>query len=239
MKRIALMVVKLLYIAPFWFAKLLHMSKSDKYTWKEKYDFLRLICVNANRAGRVVIDACGQENLPEKDGYILYPNHQGLFDVLAIMESNPYPFSVVMKKEVKDVFFLKQVFAMLGAIPIDREDIRQSMQVILQVAKEVKDGRNFLIFAEGTRSRNGNELLPFKGGSFKSAVRAKAPIVPVALIDSYKPFDISSIEKTVVQVHYLEPIPYEEYKDLKTTEIAAEVNARIEKVIKEFTQNQN
>ena len=105
MKRIALMVFRLLYIIPYWFPKLVHMSKSDKYTWKEKYDFLRQITVAANRAGRVTIDAHGEENLPEKDGYILYPNHQGMFDALAIMESDPHPFSIVMKKEVKDIFF--------------------------------------------------------------------------------------------------------------------------------------
>ena len=239
MKRIALMVFRLLYIIPYWFPKLVHMSKSDKYTWKEKYDFLRQITVAANRAGRVTIDAHGEENLPEKDGYILYPNHQGMFDALAIMESDPHPFSIVMKKEVKDIFFLKQVFAMVGAIPIDREDVRQSMQVILQVAKEVSEGRNFIIFAEGTRSRNGNELLPFKGGSFKSAMRAKAPIVPVALIDSYVHFDRNTIRKTTVQVHFLKPICYEEYKNMKSTEIAEEVRSRIEKTIKENIKKEN
>ena len=239
MKRIALMVFRLLYIIPYWFPKLVHMSKSDKYTWKEKYDFLRQITVAANRAGRVTIDAHGEENLPEKDGYILYPNHQGMFDALAIMESDPHPFSIVMKKEVKDIFFLKQVFAMVGAIPIDREDVRQSMQVILQVAKEVSEGRNFIIFAEGTRSRNGNELLPFKGGSFKSAMRAKAPIVPVALIDSYVPFDRNTNRKTTVQVHFLKPICYEEYKNMKSTEIAEEVRSRIEKTIKENIKKEN
>ena len=207
------------------------MAGSDQYSWKEKYDFLRLITVHANRAGRVVIDTHGIENLPEKDGYIMYPNHQGMFDALAIIEGNPHPFSIVMKKEVKDVFFLKQVFQMVGAIPIDREDIRQSMQVILQVAKEVSEGRNFIIFPEGTRSKMGNKVQTFKGGSFKSAIRAKAPIVPVALIDSYVPFDRNTIRKTTVQVHYLKPMYYEEYKDMKSTEIAAEVQHRIEEVI--------
>ena len=231
MKRIILMVIRLLYIAPYWFIKLLHMAGSDQYSWKEKYDFLRLITVHANRAGRVVIDTHDIENLPEKDGYIMYPNHQGMFDALAIIEGNPHPFSIVMKKEVKDVFFLKQVFQMVGAIPIDREDIRQSMQVILQVAKEVSEGRNFIIFPEGTRSKMGNKVQTFKGGSFKSAIRAKAPIVPVALIDSYVPFDRNTIRKTTVQVHYLKPMYYEEYKDMKSTEIAAEVQHRIEEVI--------
>lgn len=236
MKRIALMVLKLIYIAPFWYIKLVHMAKSEKYTMQEKFEFLKLIVFHANRAGRVIIDAHGRENLPEKNGYIMFPNHQGLFDVLAIMDCNTPPFSVVMKKEVKDVFFLKQVFQMVKAIAIDRDDVRQSMQVILQVAKEVQEGRNFIIFPEGTRSKNKNELLPFKGGSFKSAIRAKAPIVPVALIDSYKPFDISSIEKVTVQVHFLKPMYYEEYKDMKSTEIATEVRTRIEKVIKENTR---
>ena len=77
----------------------------------------------------------------------------------------------------------------------------------------------------------GNKVQTFKGGSFKSAMRAKAPIVPVALIDSYVPFDRNTIRKTTVQVHYLKPMYYEEYKDMKSTEIAAEVQHRIEEVI--------
>ena len=41
---------------------------------------------------------------------------------------------------------------------MDREDIRQSMQVIMNVANDVKNGKNFLIFPEGTRSKNGNVI---------------------------------------------------------------------------------
>ena len=41
----------------------------------------------------------------------------------------------------------------MKAIPLDRNDLRQGLQVIKQVAEEVKEGRNYLIFAEGTRSR--------------------------------------------------------------------------------------
>ena len=55
----------------------------------------------------------------------------------------------------------------------------------------------------------------------------------MALIDSYKSFDTKSIEKIKVQVHILQPMLYEEYKDMKTVEIAAEVKRRIEKVIQE------
>ena len=122
----------------------------------------------------------------------------------------------------------------MGGISIDRENIRESLQVIKTVTEEVKKKRNFLIFPEGTRSKNGNKILDFKGGTFKSAVNARCPIVPVALVNSFKPFDISSIKKETVQVHFLEPIPYEQYMGMKTTEIAHLVHDKIQGKIDEF-----
>lgn len=195
---------------------------------------LRYIDNKAIKGGNIRIDVYGEDNIPEKDGFMFFPNHQGLFDVLAMIQACPRPFSVVMKKELQKIPFLKQVFACMKAYAIDREDIRQSMKVIGQVTEEVKSGRNYLIFAEGTRSREGNKLLEFKGGSFKSAIKAKCPIVPVALIDSYKAFDTKSAKKLTVQVHFLEPMPYEMYKDMKSQEIAELVRRRIEKVISEY-----
>ena len=183
--------------------------------------------------GNVKIEEHGAENLPKENGFMFFPNHQGMYDVLAILDACPYPFSVVAKKEVKDVPFLKQVFSCMHAYMIDREDIRQSMQVIIDVSKEVQNGKNYLIFAEGTRSKNGNQIGSFKGGSFKAATKAKCPIVPVALIDSFKPFDTKTISQVTVQVHFLEPLYYEEYKNMKTTEIAEIVHDRIQKIIDE------
>lgn len=235
MKRIILMVLRNLLFVPYgWFKLCYTASHVDKYTEEERYKVLKMIDNRANWGGRITIDAYGVENIPDKDGFMFFPNHQGLYDVLAILQVCPRPFSVVMKKEVADVPFLKQVFACMKAIPLDRDDIRQGLKVIQQVAEEVKKGRNYLIFAEGTRSKNQNQLLEFKGGSFKSAVKAQCPIVPVALIDSYKSFDTNSIEKLTVQVHFLEPIPYETYKGMKTTEIAAMVKGRIEDTIARY-----
>ena len=187
----------------------------------------------ANRAGRVTIESYGVENIPKENGFIFFPNHQGMFDALVFLESCPVPFSVVYKKEVSNVILLKQVFRALHAIAIDREDIKQSLQVINQMTEEVKQGRNFLIFPEGTRSRQGNQVQDFKGGSFKAATRARCPIIPVALINCFVPFDSKTTEHVNVQVHFLEPLLYEEYKDMKTTEIAAIVRERIQHTINE------
>lgn len=234
MKRILMMVLRNLYIVPYGWIRLCYRAAHvDKYTEEDMYAFLQWIDLHANRGGNVNIDVHGKENIPDKDGFMFFPNHQGLYDVLAIIEASPRPFSVVAKKEIAKIPFLKQIFACMRAFMIDREDVRQAMQVIISVTKEVKKGRNYLIFAEGTRSKNGNRVGSFKGGSFKAATKARCPIVPVALIDSFKPFDTNTTKPVTVQVHFLKPLEYEEYKDMKTTEIAALVETRIQETINE------
>lgn len=233
MKRILYMVFRNIILVPFMWCKLCYYAGHvEKYTEKQRYDMLKFIVKRANKGGNVQIDVHGEENIPEKDGFMFFPNHQGLYDVLAIVDACPkHPFSVVAKQEVKNIQFLKQVFACMKAYTIDRNDVRQSMKVIMKVAEEVQNGRNYLIFPEGTRSKNGNKVGEFKGGSFKAATKSQCPIIPVALIDSFKPFDTNSIQKVTVQVHFLDPMYYEEYKDMKTIEIASEVKRRIEEVI--------
>ena len=229
-----MMVFRNILLVPYMWIKLCyHASHVDKYTEEEHYKMLRYITYRANKGGNVIIDVHWQENIPKENGFMFFPNHQGMYDVLAIIDACPKPFSVVAKKEVANVPFLKQVFACMKAYMLDREDVRQAMEVIVNVTKEVKKGRNYLIFAEGTRSKKGNQIQDFKGGSFKSATKARCPIVPVALIDSFKPFDTNSITPVTVQVHFLEPLLYEEYKDMKTNEIAETVKERIQNKINE------
>lgn len=231
MKRIILMFIRSFFSLPLWFYQLFKLCNINQYDAPTRYAFLHKVTPIANRRGRITVECHGLENLPKDNGYIMFPNHQGLYDVLTILETHERPIVTVMKKEVKDIFLLKQIIVLLQAEIIDREDVRQSMQVIMNMTKRVKNGENFVIFAEGTRSRNGNELLEFKGGSFKSAMNAKCPIVPIALIDSYKAFDTNSIKRLTVQIHYLKPLYFEEYQGMKSTEIAELVSSRIKDTI--------
>ena len=232
MKRIIVMVLRNLYRIPYLWIKLCwYASHVDKYTEEQRYALLKKIDHAANTGGNLNVQGYGVENIPKENGFMFYPNHQGLYDVLVFLETCPRPFSFVVKKEVKNVPILKQVIGALHSLPIDRNDLRQSMEVIKTMTERVKNGENFLIFAEGTRSKMGNRMNDMKGGSFKSAVKAKAPIVPCALIDCFKPFDERSTKEITVYVHYLKPMYYDEYKDMTTVEIAAEVKRRIEEVL--------
>lgn len=229
------MVLRNIFIVPFLWIKLCYRAAHpDKYTDEQHNKFFKYIVKRANAGGNVTIKTYGQENIPTQNGFMLFPNHQGLYDVLAIIDGCTKPFSVVYKIELKNIPFIKQIASCMKAFFIDRDDVKQSMKVIINVAEEVKKGRNYLIFPEGTRSKNGNNVGEFKGGSFKAATKTKCPIVPVALIDSFKPFDSHTTKQVEVQVHYLEPLYYEEYKDMKTVEIAQEVRNRIQNTINEY-----
>lgn len=236
-KRLIMMMLRNLFYLPYAFINVLRYATNDKISEEKKYKLIRLIGNRGCKCGNVNVHGYGLENLPEESGYILFPNHQGLFDVMGLVHLNPTPFSVVIKKEAYNVFMLRQLVQTMGGLFMDREDPREGLKVINEVAEQVKAGRNFLIFPEGTRSKNGNKMGEFKSGSFKAATKAKCPIVPVAIIDCYLPFDTNSIRKVDVQLHVLPPIPYEEYKGMKTAEIADMVKARIEKVITENEHN--
>lgn len=234
MKRILMMVIRNIILVPIMWCKLCYYaSHVDKYTDEQHYKMLKFIVLRANKGGNVTIDVHGAENIPKENGFMFYPNHQGLYDVLAIIEACPVPVSVVAKKEIKDIQFLRQVIACMKGYLLDRDDVRQAMKIITSVSEEVKKGRNYLIFAEGTRSKKGNIIQDFKGGSFKAATKAKCPIVPVALIDSFKPFDTNTISPVTVQVHFLPPLYYDDYQKMKTNEIADLVQERIQKTINE------
>lgn len=239
MKRIIIMVFRNIFFVPWWTIQLLwYAREKDQHTEEQKYALLKKIVRGANKGGKVTIQSDGQENIPRENGFIMYPNHQGMYDVLSLIESCEKPISVVMKKEVRNVPLIIQVRRIMQAEVMDRADVRQSLQVIINVAKKVLNGKNFVIFPEGTRSRKGNQLLEFKSGSFKAAVKAKAPIVPVALINSFLPFDSHSVKPVTVQVHFLPPLYYQEYKDMKTVEIASIVKERIENKIAECLQDE-
>jgi len=232
MNRIVTMVLKNLHIAPGAFIKLWrYAAKPEAYEEQQMWNHIHYIMDRAVKGGNIDLQVTGLENLPEQDGFMLYGNHQGLFDVVAIAATWERPLAAVLKKELAEVPLLKQIRLCTKSFCMDREDVRQSLEVIQNVTKEVQSGRNYLIFPEGTRSKNGNVMGEFHGGSFRCAVKAKCPIVPVALIDSFKVLDQKGSAPVKVQLHYLKPIAYEEFAGMKATEVAALVKSRIQEVI--------
>ena len=235
MNRLLLMVLRNLKNIPGAYGKLCHYAKHTKeYPEAEKWNHIRYVMKLAVDAGNVELRVFGKENIPKENGFMLYGNHQGMFDVLAIAASCEAPLAIVYKQELKNTPLLKQIFACTNSFAMDREDVRQSLTVIQSVIREVQKGRNYVIFPEGTRSKQGNRMGEFHGGSFRCAIKAKCPVVPMAFIDSFRVLDEKGSKQVVVQLHYLEPIPYEQFKDMKAAELAQLVKSRIREAIDKY-----
>jgi len=236
MNRLALILLQNVFRLPGAYAKLCrYAGDPDRYGEEQTWAHIGKVLNMVARSGNIDLQVSGIENIPADGGFMLYGNHQGLFDVVAIGSSCPRPLGAVYKIELTNTPVLKQIYACTHSFGMDRDDVRQSLTVIQNVTEEVKNGRSYLIFPEGTRSKNGNAMGEFHGGSFRCAIKAKCPIVPFALIDSFKVLDQKGSAPVKVQLRYLTPIPYEEYKDLKSVALAQLVKDRIQAAIDENT----
>ena len=221
---------------------LLHMDNmireyeknSERYNEKEYYDYVRYVVSEMRHGGNIETKAYGLENLPKEGGYMLYPNHEGKWDVYGMISVHEEPLSFVMDIKKSNWIFIKQLVDMLKGKRLDKENNRQAMTIINECAKEVIDGRKFVIFPEGDfYPEKKNTLMHFKSGCFKVNLKSKAPIVPVVLIDSYKVYGTEELGKVITEVHFLEPMYYDEFKDMNTHQIADEEKRRIQEKINE------
>lgn len=232
MNRFVLVGLRNLWRLPGAYIKLCHYAKHpERYPEEERWHHVQKIMGWVVATGNIDLQVYGKENIPQEGSFMLYANHQGMFDVVALAATCNRPLGAVYKKELKNVPVLKKILECTLSFDMDREDVRQSLTVIQNVVKEVQSGRNYLIFPEGTRSKNGNIMGEFHGGSFRAASKAKCPVVPVAFIDSFKVLDQKGSAPVTVKMYYLKPIPYEEFADMKTVEMAALVKDRIAQAI--------
>lgn len=225
-----------LFRAPYIITKMRHWAEHpEKHSEEERYGLARYIVRAMKTMGGIHTKAYGLENLPKEGGYMMYPNHQGKYDVFGIIHTHKNPCSFVMDKDKSYTLFVKEAIDLLNGKRLDKKDVRQAITIINEVSEEVLSGRRYILFPEGGYEfNNRNKVTDFKAGSFKIALKTKAPIVPVALIDSYRVFNSFWWGPVKTQVHYLKPILFEEYGHMKTAEIAALVQARITQKINDL-----
>ncbi len=211
------------------------LAEGDPYDEKRAYNYLRRVVRIMNRTGHIRTQVSGIENLPKDSGYVMYPNHQGRYDGYAIVCGHELPCSVVMDKARSDFPFVREVIDLVRGKRMELDNVRQSLGIINEVAAEVARGRKFMIFPEGGYNKEKrNDLWEFKPGCFKASVKSRTPIVPVVIVDTYKVFDAWYPGRVKTKVFFLDPIPYEGYKDMNTKAIAEMVRSRIQNKMNEI-----
>ncbi|MBQ7896023.1 MAG: 1-acyl-sn-glycerol-3-phosphate acyltransferase [Oscillospiraceae bacterium] len=211
------------------------VDQAENYSEQQRYDYVRYLVGLMKKTGRIKTQGFGLENLPREGGYVMYPNHQGKFDAYSIVDTQEKPCSVVMDREMSYFPYVSEIIDTLAGKRMDINNNRQALKIINEVAKEVGEGRRFIIFPEGAYdNKKHNSLWDFKPGCFKTATKAKVPIVPVVLVDSYKVYNSWKLTPVKCQVHYLEPIYAEEYAQMNTQQIAELVKGKIAEKLKEL-----
>jgi len=211
----------------------LYRVQKEGYTEEDRYREASRVATYIMKRGRISTKVYGTENLPDK-GYIMYSNHQGRYDAMGIISGHRKPLSVLIDYERSKIILANSFVNAINGKRIKKNDPKQQIKVLNELAKEVIEGRRYLIFPEGKYGDNHNVLQEFASGCFRCAIKAKCPIVPVCIIDSWKPFGINSIKPVTTYVHFLKPIDYASYEGLRPTEIAEIVKNRIQEKINEF-----
>ena len=128
----------------------------------------------------IKVRVAGAEHLPLDRAAVYCANHQSNVDPPILFTKLHPRMHIVYKAEINAIPLLARAFQHGGFVPIERQNKEAAMRSLEAGARSITDGNSFLIFPEGTRSKTA-EMLPFKKGGFLMALKAQAPIVPVAI----------------------------------------------------------
>ena len=208
-----------------WFIQL----KKDKYTDIDRWNFISWLtnwAVPLLTFSRTEVE--GLEKLSEEtlEKGVIYGNHHSIFDIFALLKTVKRRHAYIAKIEIGKIFLLHRGMRLIRCGFLDRDNPREAVKTIGDAVKNVKEGILMVIFPEGTRVING-PLGLFKAGSFKVAVKAKAPIVPLTIYNSQM-VGKRWPRPTTIKIKVHDPISYEAYKDMDTSAIAL----MVEKIVK-------
>jgi 1-acyl-sn-glycerol-3-phosphate acyltransferase len=171
----------------------------------------------------------GRDHLPLDRAAVYCSNHQSNVDPPILFHVLHPRMHIVYKAEINAIPLLARAFRHGGFIPIDRRNKESAMRSIEAGAESIRAGNSFLIFPEGTRSKTA-QLLPFKKGGFLMALRAGAPIVPIAVQGGTDAMRRGSkiIRPATISIRVGAPIETAGLDQTDRDELIAQVRARIE-----------
>jgi 1-acyl-sn-glycerol-3-phosphate acyltransferase len=137
-------------------------------------------------ASRTDLVVEGQDNIDPDRSYIVVANHLSALDIMACLLAVPLPIRFLAKKELFRIPVLAQGMRMVGIIEVDREARGAVHTDVNRQSRElIEKGRSLIIYAEGTRPRNG-VMKPFKKGAFTMAITSGLPVLPLSIHGSYQ-----------------------------------------------------
>ncbi len=165
------------------------------------------------------VEVIGQENIPQDRTCLFVSNHQSNFDTAVYLRYLGVPISFIAKKDLSKIPILSRMMLNMNAMFIERKDIRQTAQTMLQAMEYIKQGYNVFVYPEGTRG-DSPEIADFPSTAIKIATKTKVPIVPMTISGTFDAMEGTKnvITPTKVRLYIHKPIETENLskEELKT-----------------------
>ena len=146
-------------------------------------------------------DLIGQENIPQKDSFIMVSNHGSLLDPPLLGHALGRNISFMAKAELFKIPFLGFLIKACGAYPVRRGIADKN--TIKTACNKLSDNNCIGIFIDGTRQKNGRVNKP-KHGAALLAYKNQKILLPVAIVNSHKlirfKFCLPYFSKIVIKV---------------------------------------
>jgi 1-acyl-sn-glycerol-3-phosphate acyltransferase len=126
----------------------------------------------------------GLEHLDLSRKHMYVSNHASLLDIPVVLHSIPDTLNIMYKREIQYVPFFGWGMKFGPYISVDRGSGMKARRSLESAIEKVRNGAAVLMFAEGTRSRDG-KMHDFKRGAFRVASQAGVQIVPLTINGSY------------------------------------------------------
>ena len=176
----------------------------------------------------------GLENIPDDTSVLFASNHKSYFDIVTTYQYMKRPTGYIAKAEMKKIPLLSWIMYFVNCLFLDRENPRKGLKTIQKGTDYLQNGVSMFICPEGTRSKT-NEMLPFKEGSLKMAIKAKKPIVPVGIINSAAIFEehFPKIKPGTVKIIFGKPIETKDLSRPEQRELTSHVQECVAKLLDE------
>ncbi len=189
----------------------------------------------AQKLLRVKIIVSGRENIPKKP-FVLVANHQENYDVIVLKPIfKDLPLDFIAKEAVFNIPIIGEWIKILGNVPITKEADRAAAEAIIKGIRLYKKGMPVGIFPEGRRSFS-NEMIPFKAGAFKLAMKPKADLLILTQYNVSNTFKGWPFKKQKIHVHIHPIMPYESYKEKNSQELSDDVRKIIQAQLDVFNK---
>jgi len=182
---------------------------------------------------RVKVEVSGLEHVEPGQGYVFVSNHLSYMDTPIVLASIPVDFRFLAKEELFKIPFMGDHLKRAGHIAVPLKDPRASVKTLSLAAKTIQSmGISLLIFPEGGRSDDGL-LHEFKDGAAYLAIKAQAPVIPLAVIGTRKimPMHSKKITSGKVKLIVGEPIPTTGLTTRDREELTAAMRDQIVKML--------